>query len=121
MISDMSYFSENLTNHLNSSGWGEYGLVKAFAVLPKEQTLSEQYVYSLCRGERSPKLQTLQKLAEVPGLGVDLATLKAWRAIDEYGQEAIDIAYELSRKGGKLTKAKKIELVEKAIKDSELS
>lgn len=91
----MGFFSDKLVAHLDGIGWGEYGLNKEFKKLPKEDRLSEQYVYSLCRGEKSPKIETLQKLAAVPGLRLSVEVLKAWRAVDEYGTSVIKTAFKI--------------------------
>lgn len=109
----MSFFSDKLTAHLDRIGWGEYGLNKELKKLPKENRLSEQYVYSLCRGEKSPKIETLEKLAAVPGLGISLGMLKAWRAVDEYGPHAILQAYEVLVKEDPAFYEKDIEEAEK--------
>lgn len=45
-------------------------------------------------GTRRPSDGDLQKLAAVPQLGLSLNRLKGWRAIDEYGPEAILSAIE---------------------------
>jgi len=43
---------------------------------------------------RRPSDAELQRLASVPWLGIPMETLKAWRAIDEYGDAAIIKAYQ---------------------------
>ena len=94
MIQTMSYLSVRLTKHLDSIGWGEYGLVQRFKDLEKSERLSEQYVYALCRGEKAPKKETLEKISRVPGIGLEFAQLKAWRYLDEFEKEEFIFLYQ---------------------------
>lgn len=92
----MKSFSERLTAHLESIGWGPYDIWKWFKPLPKEQRLSEQYIYALCRGDKPPKDDaTIRKLASVEGLGLTYEQLKAWKVLDENDPEVLYIASRL--------------------------
>lgn len=46
-------------------------------------------------GRRTPSDEEIEKIAGVEWLGVDEETLKAWRALDEYGKEVLLKACDL--------------------------
>jgi hypothetical protein len=86
----MESFSDRLMTHLKEIGWTPYSIWKWFKPLPKNERLSEQYIYSVCRGEKQPKDdETLKKLASVEGLGLSFETLKAWKNAAENTPEII--------------------------------
>lgn len=111
----MSFFSEKLKSHIEVIGWSKYDLAKRLEALPKDEGLSEQYVYSLLRGEKNPKPETLQKIAGLEGIGLEYKTLAAWQLVDKYGKEAIVEAFaalkETDPKRYEKLKTKAIELV----------
>lgn len=79
----MTYFSEQLANRCKELGWTAYQLGKAAG-------LNVRYCYKLLNGTRSPNDDTLRKLADTPGLELNMETLRVWRA-------SIDIMQTLDR------------------------
>lgn len=80
MISVMNTFADRLTQHLKQIGWGPYDIWKWFKEQPEDDRLSEQYIYAICRGDKTPKKDdVLKKLASVEGLGLDYERLKTWK------------------------------------------
>lgn len=90
MMQTMSYFSDRLVTHLKAIGASPYVLVEWNAAHP--EGLSEQYLYALCRGEKTPTQKTLERLASIQNLKLTLDDLKAWNGIDILGPESIKIA-----------------------------
>jgi hypothetical protein len=89
----MKKFSDKLKAHMESMGIGPYSIWKHFKPLPKQERLSEQYIYALCRGEKQPKdVDVLVKLSSVPCLNLDLDTLLSWKLQDEYSAKQIILA-----------------------------
>lgn len=83
MIRPMSYFATQFKAHLKSIGWSPYRLGEYFKTQPKEAGLSPNYIYKFCRGEPIKEEAVLEKLANVPELGLTLSKLKVWWLIDQ--------------------------------------
>lgn len=90
----MSFFADNLKAHLEARGLNVYRVDKLWKDFPLDKKLHIQYMYSLFRGEEEPKIETMEKLLNIPGAELSMALLKGWRAVDVYGPEAIYEAFK---------------------------
>jgi len=80
-----SRFARALAGHFITVGMNPYRLAKATGQ-------HEQYVYKICRGECRPSDAVLEKFAAVASMRIDIDTLKAWRALDDYTDQQLWIA-----------------------------
>jgi len=100
----MTYFSQALKKHLDDIGLKPYDVTKL-------TSLSDQYVYKLCRGEvPRPTDETLIKLSEAPELRLTMQDLKTWRLLDDYSENEVVKAFGTIVKDKKLVDILKDEL-----------
>ena len=62
--------------------------------IEKQTGISASNLISIEKNRRPPSDNVLEKLAKVPELGIDHATLLAWRAIEQYGTEPLIKAFQ---------------------------
>lgn len=94
MIPPMSYFAEKFMAHLGSIGWRPYSVWKAIKDKPKDERLSEHYIYEFCKGVPIKDEKVLEKLSKVEGLGLPLSVLKAWWLLDQAGPEEMQVIFK---------------------------
>ena len=101
-IQTMSTFGKRLhqrRTEVRISGW----------YIEKLTGYSRHSISNIEKGRLRPSDEAIEKLASVPELGVDIQTLKSWRAIDDYGPEAISEAVAALE----LTPEEKLEVVKR--------
>lgn len=81
-MEEQSNFSRLMHAHLKLIGKSLYWLNKQYS--PKKQT---SYIYDLISSNGRPGDKVLKRLSEIPELGLDVGTLKLWRAMDELSQK----------------------------------
>ena len=89
-IKGVRFFGTQLTEHLGRIGMTKYRLAK-------ESGVPESTTINIANSKRRPTDDNLEKFASVPGFDVPLVDLKAWRAIDDYGSEALLKAVEIAK------------------------
>ena len=87
----MTYFGEQLTDQLLKTGLTKYRLAKLSGV-------PESSVINITNSKRRPSDDILEKFAGVEKLSLTLDDLRAWRALDDYGPEALAKAYDRIKK-----------------------
>jgi len=89
MILEMSYFSMRLKAHLASSevDLSVYRLAHLMGV-------HKDHLYKFTVSGKRPTDEILEKMASVPEAKLTLDKLRSWRAVDDYGIEALKLAVE---------------------------
>lgn len=87
----MGYFSENLKAARMASGLKQDEVAALIGASRTNYNDAEN-------GRKPLSLEKMQKLAEIPELGLTLAQLKAWKVMDEYEPEVLQEAIKLYKK-----------------------
>lgn len=90
----MTFFSDMLTKKLAEVDGTKYRL-------SKDSGVQEATVINITNGKRRPTEEHLERFASVKWLSVSLAELKAWKMLDEYSSEEIQVALRLSKEMSK--------------------
>lgn len=81
-------FGEKLKAHrekMGVSGWQ----------IEKETGYLRSNVSSIEAGRVKPSIEFLEKLSKMEALQIDFETLKAWKAMDDYGEDVLRAAYRM--------------------------
>lgn len=78
----MSIFSARLSEWMKEKGLNSGSLASLAGV-------NRQVLFRMIKGDRRPTDEVLEKLSQVPELGLPLEKLKAWRLLDEYPFDVI--------------------------------
>lgn len=83
----MTHLSDKLMDRLAQLGMSRYELAKRMGLTPSA-------VLHISSGRRRPTDELLRKIAEVEVLELTYVQLLAWRALDDYGPEALALAFQ---------------------------